>query len=300
MATDYLDLTTEANVLPTIIAAECLGALASNMALLGLVNRDYDDEVKEYGNIVTIGKRGAMSANDKGEGADVTVQDPTTTKTDVTLNKHKEATFGAEDIAIMLERPDQMSGYGEDSALAILEAIEADLAGLYSGFSQTIDATAGIAEANFRESRRLLNSAKAPGRDRFACVHEDAEYGVLGIERIVNRDYAESLGSAVLKENYTGKFAGFHIFMDQNIVVTGAVCKNIFGHRNCAVLATRPMRIASPKLVAQATLMEKGIGLRVTHAYNFNALAEQMTIDVLYGVSELRDNHGVVVSTTEI
>ena len=128
--TDYLDLTTEANVLPTIIAASTLGALSSNMALLGLVSRDFDNEFKNEGQTVTVGVRGSLSVNDKSEGSDVTVQAPTMGKVEVTLDKHKEVTFGAEDIAIMLEKPDSVAGYADDAAIALLEEIEGDLAGL--------------------------------------------------------------------------------------------------------------------------------------------------------------------------
>jgi hypothetical protein len=45
---------------------------------------------------------------------------------------------------------------------------------------------------------------------------------------------------------------------------------------------------------------EDGMGLRTTVSYNADHLGVQVTIDVLYGVAELRDNHGVVVRTTEI
>ncbi len=53
------------------------------------------------------------------------------------------------------------------------------------------------------------------------------------------------------------------------------------------------------KLVSLATLAAGGIGLRVTMAYSPTYLGVQVTIDVLYGVAELRDSHGVVVSTAE-
>lgn len=297
--TNYLDLTTEANVLPTIVAAETLGALSSNMALLGLVNRDYSREVASYGQTVDVGVRGALSVNDKAEGADVTIQVPATTKVSVSLNKHKEVTFGEEDIAIMLERPDQISGFAQDAALAILEQAEADIAALYSGFSQTIDATAGLGENHFRESQRQLNAAKVPLAGRWAALHEDAFYEAQGIERIVNRDYAESLGR-VLADSYQGNAFGFNIFLDQNIAVATAQAKNLFGHPNAITLATRPMRRTDLATVNQVTLSEKGIVIRLTRWYNAQALAEQLTLDVLYGVAELRDNHAVVVSTTEI
>ena len=122
--TDYLDLTTEANVLPTIVAAETLGALRSNMALTSLVSRDFDNELAIYGQTVNVGLRGTLTVNDKAEGSDVSVQAPTTTLKSVSLDKHKEITFGEEDIAIMLARPDAIAGYAADAAIAILQKIE--------------------------------------------------------------------------------------------------------------------------------------------------------------------------------
>ncbi len=297
--TDYLDLTTEAQVLPTIIAAETLGALASNMALIPLVNRDYDTEVASYGQSVKIGVRGALSVNDKAEGSNTTLQAPTSTAVTVTLNKHKEVTFGEEDIAIMLARPDNIAGYAQDAAIALLEAVEGDIAGLYSGFSQTLSALAGLGEGHFRETARMLNAAKVPQQGRFAVLHEDAAAEAMAIERIINRDYAESLGK-VQSANYLGRAYSFDIFMDQNIKVAGGACKNIFGHRNAAVLATRPMRTTTSSGATQVTMEENGVILRVTRGYDILALAERITIDLLYGVAELRDNHAVVVSTDEV
>ena len=42
---------------------------------------------------------------------------------------------------------------------------------------------------------------------------------------------------------------------------------------------------------------EDGIGIRVTMGYNAAQLGVQVTIDCLYGVAELRDAFGVVVTT---
>lgn len=297
--TDYLDLTTDSGVLPTIIAAETLGALSSNMALVGLVNRDYSSELATYGQTVTIGVRGALTANAKAEGANVTRQAPSTTTKSVTLNNHYEVTFGQEDIARMLVRPDLIAGYARDAAIALLEKVENTIAALYSGFSQSIDALSGLGEDDFRNAQRLLNAAKAPNTDRWAVLNEDALYEAQGIERIVNRDYAESLGN-IQANRYQGNAFGFNIFMDQNIITTGGEGKNIFGHRDAIALVTRPMRTTDLPTVSQVSMSENGIGLRVTRWYDANGLAEQMTIDTLWGVGELRGSHGVVVRTTEI
>lgn len=181
----------------------------------------------------------------------------------------------------------------------IAEQIDSDLAALYSGFSQTIDASSGLGEDDFRLARRYLNTAKAPQAQRYAVLHEDAEYEALGIERLVNRDYAESLGS-MAANSYVNRAYGFDIFMSQGIK-TSTTLKNLFFHRNAMVLATRPLAVAPANMgVAQAVMNEDGIGLRVTMSYDHDHLGVKATVDVLYGVAELRDNHGVVVSTADL
>lgn len=297
--TDYMDVTTNAAIIPTIIAAQALGALKSNMTLAATVNRNYDNEVASYGNIVKIPVRGSLSVNDKAAGSDVTIQDPTTTALSVTLNKHKEVTFGEEDVSIMFSRPDSIAGYAEDAAIAILEQIEADLAGLYSGFSQSINAAAGLSDANFREAQRLLNAAKAPQGMRYAHLHEDAYAEVMALDKVVNSDYQGPEGFTALQNGVAGKLYGFNVLLNQNIVVS-TTCKNIFAHRDAMVLVTRPMRTTQRRNVEQVVMSENGIGIRVTMSYNANALAEQVTLDVLYGVLEMRDAFGITVSTTEV
>jgi len=293
--------TTEAaDIIPTVIAARALGTLKANTVAAMLFNRDWDNEVAEHGQVVKTHTRGALSVNDKAANTVVTLQTPSVTGVSVTLNKHKEVSFLIEDIAAALAKPEMLMGYMQDGIIAIAEQIDTDLLALYSGLSQSIDATAGLGEDDFREARRVLHTAKVPLRGRFAILHEDAEFEMLSIERVVNRDYAESLGQGQAGA-YTGRFAGFDTFMDQMVAVATSECKNIFAHRDALVLATRPMPQAPAGLgVRQESMSEDGVGLRVTLSYNPDHLGWQVTIDVLYGVAELRDNHGVVVRTTEI
>lgn len=297
---DTIGTTQVGDSIPIMVAAEALGYLKANTVLARLVARDWDNEVAKAGQSVYIPFGGSPSVNDKSAGTAVTLQQLADTKATVTLNKHKEVSFLIEDVAKMFSRPDYLSRYVADAMAVVAEQIDSDIAALYSGFSQIIDATAGLGEGDFREARRQLNSAKAPLGQRFAVLHEDAEYEYLGIERAVNRDYAESLGQAA-SEAFAGRFAGFDVYMDQKIATNGGEAKNLFFHRNAIVLATRPMELAPAGMGVLQTIMdEDGMGLRVTISYSPDYLGVQCTVDVLYGVAELRDNHGVVVRTSEI
>lgn len=286
--------------IPTIVAAEALGYLKANTVLARLVNRDYSNEIATYGQTVTIPYGGALSVNDKAANTVVTLQTPNDAVYTLTLNKHKEVSFLIEDIAKAFARPDWFSRYMQDGMMKLSEQVDSDIAALYSGFSQSIDATAGLAEGTFRNARRLLNSAKAPQTQRYAVLHEDADYEALGVERIVNRDYAESLGSKAA-DSMNGRFMGFDLFMDQQIATSGGECKNLFFHRDAIVMASRPLPPAPAGAgVVQRVMDEDGIGIRVTMSYSPDYLGVQLTLDILYGVAELRDNHGITVRTTEL
>jgi len=293
--------TTELSVnIATIVAAEALGYLKANTVLARLVNRDFENEVASYGQTIDIPFSGGLTVNDKAANTVVTLQTPTATKASLTLNKHKEISFVVEDIARAFARADWLTTYAGDGMRKLAEQIDSDIAALYSGFSQTIDATAGMAEGTFREARRMLNAAKAPMGQRYAVLHEDAEYETLGIERVVNNRYAESLGQAAA-DAFLGRFMGFDMFMDQMINVAAAQAKNMFFQRNAITFATRPLPPAPENAgVVQVVMDEDGIGLRVTLSYSHDYLGVKMTIDVLYGVAELRDSHGISVSSTEI
>ena len=286
----------------TIIAAEALGYLQANTVLAQLVSRDWDDEVAQAGQVIRIPFTGALVASDKAEGSAVTLQNAADTKVDVTLNKHKEVSFLIEDFGRTLATPDYLNAYSQDGMAVLAEQIDGDIAALYSSVTNTIDASLGngpLDESDFRNARRLINAAKAPLGDRVAVLHQDAEYDYLGIEEAINTAYRQSLGDGALASAYAGDFMGFRTFMDQKIAVASSVTQNLLFHKRAFVLASRPLAPAPSGVpILQKVLHEGGLGLRVTMSYNASYLGVQTTIDILYGVAILRNNHAVVLKTS--
>ena len=286
--------------LATIVAAEALGRLRSNSILSRLVARDWDNEVATYGQTVKIPFRGSLSVNDKTANTVYTLQTPDDSAVSVTLNKHKEVSFLIEDIAKALARPDFLMGYIDDAVIGLAEQIDGDIAALYSGLSQSIDAS-GVAgpldSSNFIEARRLLAVAKAPTTDRVAVLHPTAAAELLADAKFTNRDYRGPEEESALKTGFLGQYAGFTCYEDQNVKVA-TTQKNLFMHKNAFVLVTRPL--PSPQSgtgVIVKTMDEGGVGLRVMISYQHTLGGHMVTVDTLYGVAELRDNHGVVVLT---
>lgn len=285
--------------IPEIWAASALGALKSNTVMAQLVNRNYESEIAQRGDIVNVPVRGALTVNDKAEDTAVTLQTPAASTVQVVLDKHKEVSFLVEDVAKAQANQDIIMGYIEDGIIAIAEEVDADLLALYTGFSATpIDATGGIGAATVTEARRVLNAAKVPLGNRHIVWHEDAEKELLGIEKFTSADYGA--GTAIANATI-GRRYGFDHFMDQNVPVATSEAKNIAFHRDAMTLAMRPMPAVPEGFGARSAVMnEDGFGIRIIYSYNPDHLGAQVTMDVLYGVAELRDSHAVVIRSTEV
>ena len=228
---------------PAIVAAQALGYLKANAVFAQLVARDWDNEVVQYGGSVVIPFLGALTANDKAANTAVTLQSPADTGVTVTLNKHKEVSFIIEDIGRAVARPDVLGAYIEDGVKIIAEAIDSDIAGLYSTLSQTLAATTGLGDDDFRNVDYKLNTAKAPNTDRSFVLAPAGQYELLGLERFVSSDFAPLGGVSGLDSALLGRYMGFNCYMDQNVVFSTS-WKNIAFHKNAFVLVSRPLPAA--------------------------------------------------------
>ena len=298
-----ITVTEAANFIPEIWVASALGALKANTVMARFVNRNYEEAIARQGDILHIPKRGTLSVNTKMANTVVTLQTPSSDVVNLTLNQHKEVSFLVEDIAAAQANQDIIGGYVTDAMMALAEDIDAAILALYTGFSSTpIDATSGsggITAESVTEARRILNAAKVPQEGRFIVWHEDAEAELLGIEKFTSSDFGDP-GDAV-REAVIGRKYGFTHAMDQQVVAVAGEVKNLAFHRDAIVLATRPLPPPPANTGAQSAVMsEDGIGIRVIYAYNPSYLGVQVTLDILYGVAELRDSHAVVIRSTEV
>lgn len=290
-----ITITEAAEFIPEVWAAQALGKLKANTVMAMLVNRNWEDAVASYGDTIHIPKRGVLAVNDKAANTQITLQTPLATKVDVLLDKYKEVSFLVEDIAAAQANQDVIGGYIDDGIMAIAEKIDADLLGLYPGFTATaIDGTTTFDEKLITEARRILNNAKAPLSDRNIVWHSDAEKKLLGLGQFTNAQYDPSNATA-LQEATLGRKYGFAHYMDQQVVLATDL-KNIAFHRDCMTLAMRPMPAPpASQGVQSATMTEDGFGIRVMWQYSILFKGTIVSMDVLYGVKVVRPEFGVAI-----
>jgi hypothetical protein len=278
--------------------------LKANTVMARLINRNFENAVANFGDIVNVPKRGALSVNDKAANTQITLQTPSASTAQVTLNKYKEVSFLVEDVAAAQANQSIIDGYISDGMKALAEQIDSDILALYSGFSTTpIDArtgSGGIVVASITEARRLLNSAKVPLSDRHIVWHEDAEKELLALGQFTNAQY-DPANATALQEASLGRKYGFSHYMDQQVKVATAECKNMAFHRDAMTLAARPLPAPPANTgVNSAVMNEDGFAVRILWQYDIMHKGMVVSLDCLYGVAELRDEFAVVIRSSEV
>jgi hypothetical protein len=292
-----------ANAIVKMVAVDALPALMGNLVMGNLVNRDFEPTLAQAGDTVNVPIPPTLVANNIAEGGSVIAQSANLGNASIVLNTHAEATFQIPDVTKCLAVPDLLKLYLQPAVVALAERIEGDLLNLYSQF--TVNSAVGasatpITEAAIDAAETALFNAKAPASDPKYLIVDGTTYSQLRqIPRFSEYNSAGDAGLRALVDGSVGKIKDFFVFRSQFVPKTGSgpvTTQNMAFSKNAIGLVTRRLPQPLPGTGAIAEYAELGnFGVRVLMSYAPNTLAQQFTVDVLYGAAVLRNGHGVQV-----
>src|SRR5579872_2676401 len=298
---------TSANVASAIVklvAVDALPALMGNLVMGNLVNRDYEPVLAHAGDTVNVPIQPALVANNIAEGGTVQTQNASLGNAQIVLNTHAEATFQIPDVTKVLAVPDLLKLYMQPAVIALAEKIESDLLNLYPQF--TANSPIGspgtaITEALVDQAETALFQAKVPASaPKYLLVDSTTYSNLRQIPRFSEFYTAGEAGLRALVEGTVGKMKDFYIFRSQFVPKSGSgpvTIHNLAFSRDAMGLVVRRLPQPLPGTGAIAEYAEMGnFGMRVIMSYQPNTLAQQFTVDVLYGVGVFRNNFGVQVN----
>jgi hypothetical protein len=270
-----------------------------------LVNRDFEPTLAQAGDTVNVPIPPTLVANNLAEGGMVTPQNPNIGNAQIVLNTHAEATFQIPDVTKVLAVPDLLKLYMQPAVIALAEKIETDLMNLYSEFTANAEvgaAGAPITEATLDAAETALFDAKVPVSMSKYLVVDGSTYSQLRqIPRFSEYQTAGDAGLRAIVDGSVGKLKDFYVFRSQFVQKTGSspvATHNMAFSKNAIGLVTRRLPQPLPGTGAIAEYAEMGnFGVRVLMSYAPNTLAQQFTVDVLYGCAVLRNSHGVQVTS---
>lgn len=294
-----------ANAIVKMVAVDALPSLMGNLVMGNIVNRDFEPTLAQAGDTVNVPIPPTLTANNIAEGGSVQTQNPNLGNAQIVLNTHAEATFQIPDVTKALAHPELMKIYMEPAVVAIAEKIETDLLSLYSQF--TSNAILGapatpITEALLDQAETVLFSAKVPPSQPKFFICDPNTYATLRQNpRFSEYRTAGEAGLKALTQGSLGRLKDFYIFRSQFVQKTGvatvsthnlALAKDALG----LVVRRLPQPLAGTGAIAEYAELGN-FGIRTVMSYAPNTLAQQFTVDVLYGVAVLRNNFGVRVTT---
>jgi len=270
-----------------------------------LVNRDYEPVLAQGGDTVNVLIPPQMQANNILDGGTVTVQTPMINSAAIVLNTHAEATFQIPDVTKVLAVPDLLKIYMEPAVVAIAQSIETSLLNLYAGFTANAPVGAAgttITEATIDAAETELFLAQIPPTQQKFMVVDAATYSAWRqIPRFSEFQSAGDAGLQAMIEGTIGKIKDFFVFRSQFVQKTGSSpvnTHNLAFTKDAIGLVIRRLPQPLPGTGGIAEYAELGnFGMRVVMSYQPNTLAQQFTVDVLYGCGILRNQAGVQVNT---
>jgi hypothetical protein len=294
-----------ANAIVKLVAADALPVLVGNLVMGNLVNRDYEPVLAHAGDTINVPIPPTLVANNILEGGTVQPQVQSLGNAQIVLNKHLESTFQIPDVTKVLAVPDLLKVYLQPAVAAIAQQIETDLLNLYGSFTANSPVgTAGtpITEAVVDAAETALFMAKVPPLEQKYMVVDANTYSAWRqIPRFSEFQNSGEAGLRAIVDGTIGKVKDFFVFRSQFVSKTGSSpvnTHNMAFTKNAIGLVIRRLPQPLPGTGAIAEYAELGnFGMRVVMSYQPNTLAQQFTVDVLYGCGVLRNSLGIQVNT---
>lgn len=254
---------------------DIIRATEANLVLRPLVH-DYSSAVSSDGNSVQIPELSNLVANDKVAGVDVSYQAPTESKQSIDIDTQKECSFLLEDITAIQSNVDLNAEYTGKAGFAISQAIDTSIAELASGFSTSKGTyNTAITSDVILDSIQALDDADVPQDDRHFVMKPKTKRDIIDITTYISNDF---VSGKPVENGRLGSLYGVNTYMTTQIVKTGNNTNNMMFHRDAIGIA-----------------FSKDITTNVD--WENAAIGYSVVTDVIYGVSEVRDDHGVLVKS---
>lgn len=229
------------NFIPSVWAARLLDNLRKNLVYAqdGVVNRDYEGEIRDAGDSVRINAIGPVTVATYAKNTDINppeiLQDAQTV---LVIDQAKYFNFAVDDVDRVQQRPKLMDAAMAEAAYALRDDLDQYVAGLYTQIAASnmlgsdtspITPTATTAYELLVDLGVLLDDAKVPRANRFVVVPPWYHGLLLKDDRFVKAGTPTT--DQVLRNGEVGQAAGFRVLISHNVPNTsGTKYKIIAGH----------------------------------------------------------------------
>jgi len=217
---------------PEVWAQESLMVLEENLVYANMVHRDFEDEIKEFGDVVNTRQPGKFTARRKTDGNPIVKQPATATKVAVPLDQHMHTSFIIYDGELSKSMKDLVAEYLNPAIHSLARQIDAIVdAQKYQFLGNTVgDLETAPTKTEVIALQTKMNQQIIPPDGRWCVITTNTQGDLLGEQQFTDADKFGDDGSAI-REGSIGRLYGTNFVMSQNnkniptgnTVVTGAI-----------------------------------------------------------------------------
>lgn len=263
------------NFIPTIWSARLLANLQKSLVFgqTGIINRDYEGEIKNYGDTVKINGIGAVSVGDYTRNTDM--EDPETLSDhtrSLIIDQSKYFNFQIDDLDKIQQNPKLMDAAMQEAAYALANAADQFIASHYTYAANTIGTDATPVEVTKADAYEYLvdlstklDESDVPTTGRFAVIPPWYEGLLLKDDRFVGSGALPA--DERLLNGVVGRAAGFILLKSNNAPSVAAAegvvanSKIIAGHNMAWTYAEQASQVEGYRMEKRFADAVKGLHL---------------------------------------
>lgn len=218
-----------ANFIPEIWSQKLLKIFDKNAVMANLVNRDFEGEIKNAGDIVKVRTFGDVTINDYTRDMTISFQALTDPMQEMTIDQQKYFAFKVDDLDKAQANTNILEGYVGRAAIGIRNIIDtrllshhadADSGNVIGTDGAPITLTTSNIYSYIADMSELLDQANVPSEDRNLVITPKFKTLLLKSDEFTR---ATSLGDKVVQNGYIGNVAGFSVHVSTNLAAESGV-----------------------------------------------------------------------------
>lgn len=303
LGSNHVTSTSAATFVPEVWSDEVIASFKSNLVLANLVKNMNHQGRK--GDVIHIPAPVRGDASQKTAESQVTLISNTEGEVLVNIDKHFEYSRLIEDIVETQALNTLRQFYTDDAGFALAKRADSDLGALFASFQGGSDYSgavigsdgstnwdgsantntgngAALTDAGIRTMIQTLDDADVPNSQRYLVIPPVEKNNLLGIDRFTEQAFVgETGGQNSIRNGRVGNIYGVEVYVSSN-VPTVTADDDSTDYRAAAMFHESAMVLATQ------------LSPRVQTQYKQEYLGDLLTVDMLYGTAELRDDAAIV------
>jgi hypothetical protein len=280
---------------------ERVNELLRTKLVLGNFFTDRSSELAAGGDVLHTPNIGEMAANSKTNGSAVTLNAPTDTKIDLSVDQWYEVSFLIEDkqAAQVKQSYYLQKKYMSNAAYTVAKKLEVALASLFIGFANVVGGSVtNVQDSDIRKAIGIFEGADNDPSDGAFFFDTKVFWNQLqNIDR-----FALAINSPVqdpVAKRPQATLYGYPVWLSNSIqVISGAVGVGGGGTGRANALASKDaLHWARASLPSTGKSVTGSMGVRMQTNYIAEYLGFLTTADLVYGTIENRDVAGVYIKS---